>query len=380
MGIRSDPRPHEKGHDDIDSALLKAIVDAAVDAILVIDEVGCIRMANPATERLFGYSSGDLLGENVSLLMPEPHRSAHDAYLRHHLRTGERKIIGIGREVSGLRRDGSTFPMYLSVGEVRHLDHRYFAGIIHDLSERRQTETTLRALAGATALGNADSFVAVCARELARTYGARFAFVGVFADAAQRSIRTLAVWAGDGYAENFTYTLPGTPCEDILTCRMEIVPSEAAKRYPHDKLLEDMGVESYFGAPLVDSSGRNLGLVSVMDTKPMHPNIWTRPILGVFANRIALELERREAEERLRQSEAYMRLTLENAPIGIASADLQGRLLDANPAFAGLLGYTREELVGKRVADITEPQDREETQRHFEALVRGDIPLSLIHI
>ncbi len=133
-------------------------------------------------------------------------------------------------------------------------------------------------------------------------------------------------------------------------------------------------MESYFGTPLVDSTGATVGLVSVMDTRPMQPNVWTRPILGVFANRIALELERQRAEERLRQSEAYMRLTLENAPIGIGSGDLHGRLLDANPAFASLLGYTREELVGMHVADITHPEDRAETQRQFEALVRGDIP------
>jgi PAS domain S-box-containing protein len=79
------------------------------------------------------------------------------------------------------------------------------------------------------------------------------------------------------------------------------------------------------------------------------------------------------AENALRQSEQHLRLTLENAPIGIALADLDGRLLDTNPAFSDLLGYSRQELMGMRVADITHPEDREETLRHFEALVRGDI-------
>ena len=618
---------------DFDSVLLKAIVETAVDAIVVITDDGLIRQANPATQRLFGYPLDELLGQNVSMLMPEPHHTQHDDYLRNYLETGERKIIGVGREVRGRRRDGSTFPMYLSVTEVYYGDRRYFAGIIHDLSdqkaietalreseqhlrdvteaasdwtwemdrefrltfvsnrfyeltgvapavvvgrkrwelagedpesprwrlhrddlerhrpfrdfvysprlgdapgrvlhfkvsgkplfdiqgaflgyrgtgtdvtehvlarralsesrrsletlmanvpgmvyrcrndrdramefvseggrsivgyppgalveggitfgslihpddreavwndvqsalparsafeltyrirtatgeekcvwdhgrgvfaddggvealeglildisERRQTELALGALAGTTALGDGEGFVANCVRELARTYGARYAFVGVFEDQGRSSIRTLAFWAGAGFGENLTYDLTGTPCSDILNCRTDIIPRDAMHRYPQDRLLLEMGVESFFGAALVDSSGETLGLVAVMDTKPMQPNVWTRPILGIFANRVALELERQRAEERLRQSEAYMRLTLQNAPIGIASADLQGRLLDANPAFTSLLGYSQEELSAMRIGDITHPEDREATKRHFDALVRGDIP------
>jgi PAS domain S-box-containing protein len=124
---------------------------------------------------------------------------------------------------------------------------------------------------------------------------------------------------------------------------------------------------------LVDSAGEKLGLVVVMDTKPMQPNVWTRPILGIFANRIALELERQQAENQLRESEAYMRLTFENAPIGIATTDLEGRLLDVNPAFASLLGYSQDEMTKLTIQDITHPEDRQETQRHLAALIDGDI-------
>jgi len=617
----------------VDGDMLRAIVDNAVDAILVIDEKGIVQMANPATERLFDYPLDRLVGKNVKLLMPAPYRKSHDDYLGQFLKTGEKRIIGIGREVSGRRRDGSVFPMYLSVAEVRDGEHRYFAGIIHDLSaqkrienalreseqrlrditeaasdwtwemdehfrlthvsdrfyqltgvkpeqvvgrtrwelaqedrdertwrrhradleqhrafrdfvyrprlgvgtvrelyfklsgkpvydakgafrgyrgsgtdvtervlarqalresqrsldtlmsnvpgmvyrcrsdydrsmefvsggarqltgfapeeiigagsgrfaelihsddrdsmwgdiqaalaerrpfeltyrihsktgeekwvwehgrgvhsdagrlvaleglildisERRQTELALSALAGSTALGSGVDFIRSCVRELAHTYGAQYAFVGVFTEADKHAIRTLAVWTGDGFGENFTYDLNGTPCEDILSCRAEIVPRGVIERYPDDRLLREMGVESYFGTPLINSAEETVGLVSVMDIRPMQPNVWTRSILGVFAYRIALELERQQAEERLRQSEAYMRLTLENAPIGIASADLEGRLLDVNPAFAGLLGYKRDEILGMRVGDITHPEDREETRRHFEALARGEI-------
>jgi PAS domain S-box-containing protein len=121
-----------------DSALLRAMVMNAVDGIIAIDARGIVRMANPAAERLFGYAESEVVGENVSMLMPEPYHSEHDDYLRRYLATGKRKIIGIGREVEGRCKDGTTFPMYLSVAEVRDGDEVLFAGIVHDLTEQKR--------------------------------------------------------------------------------------------------------------------------------------------------------------------------------------------------------------------------------------------------
>src|SRR6185503_12821354 len=97
--------------------LFDALVTTAVDGIIVIDGVGNIRTYNPACERLFGFTAKEVIGENVKMLMPEPYHSGHDGYLANYNRSGEKRIIGIGREVMGKRKDGSTFPMYLSVGE-----------------------------------------------------------------------------------------------------------------------------------------------------------------------------------------------------------------------------------------------------------------------
>jgi PAS domain S-box-containing protein len=119
---------------------LAALLHSAVDAIISIDDQGIIESINPATERLFGYSAAELVGQNVKLLMPDPDRSRHDAYIRYYLATGERKLIGLGREVVGQRKDGSTFPMHLSVSEYEIEGRRHFAGIVHDLSIQRQAE------------------------------------------------------------------------------------------------------------------------------------------------------------------------------------------------------------------------------------------------
>jgi PAS domain S-box-containing protein len=125
------------------SARLRAVVDTAVDGVILIDSDGIILKLNPACEKLFKYRADEVLGENVRMLMPEPYRSEHDGYIRNFITTGEEKIIGIGREVTGQRKDGTTFPMDLSVGEAKQDGSSIFVGMIHDLTERKRTEAQL---------------------------------------------------------------------------------------------------------------------------------------------------------------------------------------------------------------------------------------------
>lgn len=119
-------------------------MEAAVDGIIVIDADGYVQTYNKACERLFGYAAAEVVGRNVKMLMPSPDRERHDSYISNYKHTGERKIIGIGREVVGRRKDGSTFPMDLAVAEARHGGDHAFVGIIRDISERKRAETELR--------------------------------------------------------------------------------------------------------------------------------------------------------------------------------------------------------------------------------------------
>lgn len=125
-------------------AKLKAVLETAVDAVIIIDAAGRIELFNPAAERMFGYAAAEVVGRNVTCLMPEPYAGQHDQYLARYLATGERRIIGIGREVVGRRKDGSTFPIDLAVGEALTDGGRVFTGVIRDLTERKQAEEALR--------------------------------------------------------------------------------------------------------------------------------------------------------------------------------------------------------------------------------------------
>ena len=125
-------------------AHLQSILDTVPDGMIVIDERGVIHSFSAAAERLFGWRAEEAIGRNISDMMPEPYRSAHDNYVHRYLVTGEARIVGIGRVVVGERRDGSTFPMELSVGEMRSGDRRYFTGFVLDLTETQAVERRMQ--------------------------------------------------------------------------------------------------------------------------------------------------------------------------------------------------------------------------------------------
>lgn len=122
------------------SKRIQTILDTVAEGIINISEQGIIEMMNPAAERIFGYASDEVIGRNISMLMPEPYRKLHDSYIKHYLSTGKANIIGLGRELEGLRKDGSTFPLDLTVNEMILGETRHFTGIVRDITARKEAE------------------------------------------------------------------------------------------------------------------------------------------------------------------------------------------------------------------------------------------------
>jgi two-component system sensor kinase FixL len=141
-------------------ARLRSVVESAVDGIIVIDAAGIVEAFNQGAERQFGYGASEVIGRNVSMLMPPPYQEEHDGYLARYLRTGQARIIGIGREVTARRKDGSTFPIQLSVGEMFLAGERKFTGIVHDLSARVRAEEQIREQAALVRLGEMAAVIA----------------------------------------------------------------------------------------------------------------------------------------------------------------------------------------------------------------------------
>ena len=170
------------------------------------------------------------------------------------------------------------------------------AEIIH----RERAEQALSALAQKSLDSSKERhFFNLCLTELTHLFSAKYAFIGLFSNEDKSRIKTYVIWAGDRFIENFEYALEGTPCQDVLNLEVELIDSNAAGKYPRDAMLRQMGIESYFGAPLISPDGVMMGLVSVMHTAAMTPAPHFRAILQIFANRIALEIQRKQEEETL---------------------------------------------------------------------------------
>jgi two-component system sensor kinase FixL len=171
-------------------AHIRSILETVPDAMIVIDERGTILSFSKAAEVMFGYSEEEVLGENVSILMPSPDRERHDSYLERYLRTGERRIIGVGRVLTARQRDGVTFPIELSVGEARIGDDRVFTGFIRDLTERQEAELRVHDLQSVLAHVQRVSEMGTLATSLAHELNQPLTAIANYVEAARDMLET----------------------------------------------------------------------------------------------------------------------------------------------------------------------------------------------
>ena len=191
-------------------AHLRSILATVPDAMVVIDEKGIILSFSAAAEKMFGYAETEVLGENVSMLMPSPDRERHDGYLAHYRKTGQRKIIGIGRVTTARHRDGFTFPIELSIGEALLGERRIFTGFIHDITQRQKTELRLQGLQSDLAHVGRVSEMGTLASSLAHELN--------------QPLTALA-----NYYESFRDLLASTPDEDTLALIREALEDAGAQ-------------------------------------------------------------------------------------------------------------------------------------------------------
>jgi PAS domain S-box-containing protein len=219
----------------------------------------------------------------------------------------------------------------------------------------------LRAISAGTAHTTGEAFFHSLVRQLVAAIKVSHAFVAEFADVHTRA-RTLAYWANDRIGANFEWDLAGTPCEDVVRGSFCHYPTDVYRKFPDDKPLVEMGIESYLGVPLCDARGEVLGHLAVFDEHPMPSEPRRLFILRIFAARAAAELERLRAENMLRESEEHYRDLFEEAPIGYVQEDFDSRFITANRAALRILGLRADETAGfigmSLVPDTPEAQRR----------------------
>jgi PAS domain S-box-containing protein len=339
VGIIHDLTERERSEREVreTAARLKAVVETAVDGVIMIDTVGLVLMFNPACEKLFGYAAREVIGRNVKMLMPSPYRDEHDHYLDNFHRTGVKKIIGSGREVTGKRKDGSTFPMGLSVGEAKQEGQSIFVGIIHDLTERTRADQAVR-----------DS---------------------------ERSFRLLV----EGVTDYAIYMLD---LEGRVTSWNS--GAQRIKQYSATEILGRHFREFYVAEERHDGEPeRNLEAVrregryeaEAWRVRKDGSQFWANVVMDPIRNeqgqllgyaKITRDItERRRAEQVIREAGVRINTLVETAVDGVILIDARGHIQTFNPACEKLFGYRADEVVGQNVKMLMPAPYRQEHDQYI---------------
>jgi PAS domain S-box-containing protein len=297
----------------MNDALLQAVVDTAIDGLILIEADGRIALYNAACERLFGYPPEEVIGRNVSMLMPEPDRSAHDGYIARYRSTGEKRIIGIGREVMGRRRDGTVFPFELAVGEYSRDGRRMFVGVIHDLSKYRRSEERFRKVVE-TAI---DGMILIDARGIVKLFNPACEILFGYspAEVLGRNVSMLMPEPDRSAHDGYLHHHMTTGEKRIIGVGREVM----GQRKDGTVFPFELAVGSF-----------------EEDGEPM--------FVGVIHDLTKYRL----SQQRRRESEARFRLLVDSiTDYAIFLIDPDGVVLTWNTGAQNLTGYTPEEAIGK---------------------------------
>ena len=271
------------------------ILSATKDGLCVVDLEGNILDANPAYCKMIGYGLEELKSMNLYDIEVSGNPRKIETHIKNILYENYNQF-----DTRHQHKNGNIINVEVSTSLAELDGDKFLIVFLRDIEERKRVEDVILTLAKqSSASTKEDEFFRECVHNLARFYGTQFAFIGLLTEEAGTRVKTYAVWAGDRIVDNFEYELEGTPCQDVLDLKKELIPRDAAKLYPSDQMLVDMGIDSYYGAPLRAPTGKMIGLVSVMDVKPLEPRSWAVPILDIYATRIAIEMARKQTEEKL---------------------------------------------------------------------------------
>ncbi len=322
-------------------AQTRSIIETTLDGVLTVSDQGVIRSINPAAEKMFAVKASEIIGRNLSKLIPQR------LVLSEIAKSGAGNLVAMGQ-----RQGFYAFPLEISLNEMTVAHERHYVAILRDISERKRSEETLRHIGLGVTAATGEEFLRSLVKQLSKALQSDFAFIVELARANPALESTMLLSENGQMRSVQKFRVADTFCDEVLRKGMTSIGSSLLTRYADDEMLQELGAVSMVAMPLVDFRGRAVGVMGIFHRKPMENLETAESTLQIFAARAAAEVERKRFAEDLAAEKERLAITLRSIGEGFIATDVEGNVQLFNNSAEKLTGWTQELAVGKPLADI----------------------------